>query len=58
MPTYLYECKTCEQRVSINRAITEQEIPPVCIECAKPMLKQYGLTGVTFKGTGWGKDAN
>ncbi len=58
MPTYLYECKDCEQRVSVSRAITDQEIPPVCIECAKPMLKQFGLTGVTFKGSGWGKDKN
>ena len=58
MPTYLYECKDCEQKVSVSRAITDQEIPPVCIECAKPMLKQYGLTAVTFKGTGWGKDKN
>lgn len=58
MPTYLYECKTCEQKVSVSRAITDQEIPPICIECAKPMLKQYGLTGINFKGTGWGKDKN
>lgn len=57
MPTYLYECRDCEQRVSVSRAITDPEIPPICIECAKPMLKQYGLTGITFKGTGWGKDA-
>lgn len=58
MPTYLYQCKDCEQRVSVSRAITDQEVPPVCIECAKPMLKQYGLNAVTFKGSGWGKDAN
>lgn len=58
MPTYLYECKTCEQRVSVNRGINDPEIPPVCIQCAKTMLKQYGLSGLTFKGTGWGKDAN
>lgn len=58
MPVYLYECKTCEQKASVSRGITEQEIPPVCIECAKPMVKQFGLTGVTFKGTGWGKDKN
>jgi putative FmdB family regulatory protein len=58
MPTYLYECKDCEQRVSVSRAMTDQEVPPICIECAKPMLKQFGLTGVTFKGSGWGKDKN
>jgi putative FmdB family regulatory protein len=58
MPTYLYLCRTCDNRVSVSRAITDQEVPPICIECAIPMLKQYGLTGVTFKGTGWGKDAN
>lgn len=58
MPTYLYECKDCQQRVSVTRNITDPEQPPVCIECAKTMLKQYGLTGVSFKGNGWGKDPN
>lgn len=58
MPTYLYECKTCEQSASITRPIYEPEQAPICIQCAEPMLKQFGLTGVTFKGSGWGKDAN
>jgi len=53
MPTYLFYCKTCEQKVTVARSITSQDTPPICIECAKPMLKEYGLTGITFKGSGF-----
>lgn len=53
MPVYLYECKTCQQRVSVARGIKETETIPTCIECAEPMLRQYGVVGVSFKGSGY-----
>jgi len=53
MPVYLYECKTCQQQVSVARAIKDPEVKPTCIDCALPMPRQYGVSGVAFKGSGF-----
>jgi len=57
MPAYEYRCASCEQTITVSRGINEPEQTPACAKCAEPMNKIYGLTGITFKGTGWGKDA-
>lgn len=53
MPIYLYECKRCTQQTSVARGIKETETIPTCIQCAKPMVRHYGLVGVSFKGSGF-----
>lgn len=57
MPTYAYECDTCKESVVLTRGITEPEIKPVCVLCGKTMVRDYKVTGVSFKGNGWGKQA-
>jgi putative FmdB family regulatory protein len=57
MPVYAYECDTCKESVTIVRSITEPEKKPMCLLCSKTMTRDYKVTGVAFKGTGWGKEA-
>ena len=58
MPTYAYECETCHESVTIVRSISDPEKKPICVGCGKAMSRDYKVTAVTFKGPGWGKDAN
>lgn len=57
MPVYEYRCTECEQTASVTANITEQPAIPVCGNCTVTMVRVFGLGAVTFKGTGWGKDA-
>lgn len=56
MPVYDFKCEcgnTRTQTISINAP----DFKAICI-CGKEMIRVYGLGGVTFKGSGWGKDKN
>lgn len=53
MPTYDYSCKTCNAEVSFMVSISEELEAPICVECKAEMTREYGLRGVTFKGSGW-----
>ena len=57
MPTYAYECNTCNESVTIVRSITDPEKKPACVGCGKTMTRNYEVTAITFKGNGWGKQA-
>jgi putative FmdB family regulatory protein len=57
MPTYAYECDTCKESVTIVRSITEPEKKPLCVQCGKGMTRDYKVTGLVFKGNGWGSQA-
>ena len=57
MPTYAYECDGCKESVTIVRSITDTEKKPTCVQCGKTMSRDYKVTGVSFKGNGWGKQA-
>lgn len=57
MPTYDFKCTECPNTITVSIRITDQVTPPVCADCAITMVRQFGLAAVTFKGTGWGKDA-
>jgi putative FmdB family regulatory protein len=54
MPTYEYECISCNIRYEITEKIAEHTAP-YC--CNLAMRQVYHAPGVSFKGTGWGKDA-
>jgi putative FmdB family regulatory protein len=54
MPTYEYQCIACNMRYTVERSIHEAN-PPQC--CNMAMAQVYGVPGISFKGTGWGKDA-
>lgn len=53
VPTYLYECNTCEQKTSVTRSVTDSEKAPACIACGKDMGRVYGLAAVKFNGRGY-----
>jgi putative FmdB family regulatory protein len=57
MPTYVYQCDACKESLLIIRSIADKEIKPDCAQCSKPMMRDYRVTAVAFKGNGWGKQA-
>lgn len=54
MAMYQYECISCNINYDVSQPIGEN-VPPVC--CGLVMRQVYSVPGVSFKGTGWGKDA-
>lgn len=57
MPAYEYECQSCDKSVTVVRSINDPEKKPVCVGCGQVMVRDYKVTGVSFKGNGWGKQA-
>ena len=53
MPTYTYQCKTCEATVDVFHAMSAQ--PKVtCPECGKACTRLVGMgSGIIFKGSGF-----
>ena len=51
MPTYEYQCKTCEHRFEIWQSVGE-EAPP-CPECAAEVRKIFHPVRTIFKGSGF-----
>jgi putative FmdB family regulatory protein len=54
MPRYEYECISCNIRYQSIQPIGEN-VAPLC--CNLTMRQVYSVLGLSFKGTGWGKDA-
>lgn len=54
MPSYEYECISCNIRYETIAPIGKN-VAPLC--CGLSMRQVYSVPGVSFKGTGWGKDA-
>lgn len=57
MPTYDYRCFTCDARKTEVKAMSSTEPNPDCSKCKKPMQQIYSAPGLSFRGSGWGKDA-
>lgn len=55
MPAYEYQ--HCDNKELVVRGINDKEKAPKCKTCKKLMVRVFGIAAVTFKGTGWGKDA-
>ena len=53
MPTYTYQCKTCEATIDVFHAMSAQ--PKVkCPECGKACTRLLGTgSGIIFKGSGF-----
>jgi predicted nucleic acid-binding Zn ribbon protein len=49
----------CNSTYGINRDINADGdvAAPNCSKCGLTMERIYSITGITFKGKGWGKDA-
>lgn len=57
MPIYEFKCDADETVVWITYDSDRRDTPTHCPECNGLMKRSYQLGGVSFKGSGWGKDA-
>jgi putative FmdB family regulatory protein len=53
MPTYEYECRECETKISEVRSINDPEPTHTCTKCGNNMKKIFNLGAVTFNGSGF-----
>lgn len=53
MPTYHYQCATCDLSMTVIRKITDKEINPICVNCAVETKRVYDAPPIQFKGGGW-----
>ena len=56
MPTYQFECKSCEQTISELVPLNEELKTPKCLKCQEDMQRIFAIPSVTFRGSGWGSD--
>jgi putative FmdB family regulatory protein len=52
MPTYSYKCTECQHAFDIVQSIADASLT-ACPNCGGPLRKVFGLTGVTFNGSGF-----
>jgi putative FmdB family regulatory protein len=57
MPVYDFKCE-CGKTSTITIGIADVENFVCKCICGRPMVRQFGVAAVTFKGSGWGKDKN
>lgn len=57
MPRYDYRCFTCNITTTVTRGVEDEDLHPECPACQKPMMRLFTAPGVTFNGSGWGKDS-
>jgi hypothetical protein len=58
MPVYAYVCDKCGEKTALLRSIHDPEPEQQkCVECNEALRRDYTIAAVTFKGTGWGKEA-
>lgn len=59
MAYYEFKCSVCNSTYGINRDINADGdiAAPNCSKCGLTMERIYSISGITFKGIGWGKDA-
>lgn len=58
MPSYDYECKDCQTKLSETRSISAPEPEHLCNTCGKKMTKVYSIGAVTFNGSGFYRTDN
>lgn len=57
MPTYEFDCVECDKVYEVVKSMTDNS-PEFCEQCGNRLNRVYSLGGVTFNGTGWGRDGN
>lgn len=51
MPTYVYECKTCEKSFEVEQRITENALTDC--DCGGALRRVIQPVGISFKGSGF-----
>jgi putative FmdB family regulatory protein len=54
MPTYEYQCKSCDHRFEIWQKMTDEPLT-VCPECNGTIRRVFYPAGIVFKGSGFYK---
>ncbi|NDE71598.1 MAG: FmdB family transcriptional regulator [Actinobacteria bacterium] len=54
MPTYQYECTSCDHQFELVQSFTDAPASE-CPDCGKPVRKVFSNIGVVFKGSGFYK---
>lgn len=57
MPTYAYECKSCQHAFEVQQSFSDAALTE-CPACQGPLKKVFGNLGVTFKGSGFYRTDN
>jgi putative FmdB family regulatory protein len=57
MPTYEYDCLGCNKVFEIVKSMSDDG-PEFCDACGSKLNRVWSVGGVTFKGSGWGRDGN
>jgi putative FmdB family regulatory protein len=55
MPTYEYECQTCQQRTEAVQKFSDPALT-TCESCGGPLRKVFSAVGIVFKGSGFYKN--
>jgi len=53
MPKYDYKCVICDYIKEIPKPVTQANTVELCEKCGAAMVKQYGVFGIQFKGSGF-----
>jgi putative FmdB family regulatory protein len=52
MPSYDFRCPACGAEVSVVASVSDV-LSPVCAQCVVPLVRVFGLGGVSFSGSGF-----
>lgn len=56
MPTYDFHCRGCGNVVVLSVPFAQFDDDQFCDMCSGLLRRVISVPGVSFKGTGWGKD--
>ena len=52
MPTYDYQCGTCDHRFEMKQSFSSEPVA-ACPKCSKIAARQFNAVPIVFKGSGW-----
>ena len=58
MPTYEYNCESCNSRIEKQKSFSESDSIEICENCGSEMKKHFGTFGIKFNGSGFYKTDN
>ena len=50
---YQYKCNKCGHTLEVERAMTEEERSPTCMDCHNTMSRVWTSPSISFKGAGF-----
>jgi len=53
MPTYEYNCVTCDTKTEVRRSFDEEEKTPPCPKCGYNMTRVFNTFGIHFNAKGF-----